>query len=177
VRVLAGIFDGDAGDLSELLRSSGAAGTGALGLAFWCEEAQTRATHPHYIVILGPAQVRESPPSEQPDLPSWWNLALQPPQQRGYANRLHHRQLDWAARPTWARLRDADRQKQGTDFWPHLHRVIFKAQTSNRLRPHCHTLFVFIESKSRQSGRGATNRKKARKEVEKKRRRGKEREE
>ena len=163
VRVLAGIFDGDAGDLSELLRGCGAAGTGALGLAFWCGESQVRVTHPHYIVILGPAQVRECPASEQPELPSWANLALQPPQQRGLLHRLQHRQLDWAARPTWVRLTDAERKEQGTYIWPHLHRVIFKAQSANRLTEHCHTLFVFIEGKNRKPGKGAEGRKKDRK--------------
>ena len=178
VRVLAGIFDGDPGDLGRLLRDCGAAGTGALALAFWCGSAQAYVTHPHYIVILGPAQVRETEPDAQPAIPEWWNLALHSPQRRGgYANRLQHRQLDWAARPTWCPLTDSERHEQGTDEWPHLHRVIFKAQSANRLRPHCHCLHVYIDSKSRKSGRGATARKKARQKEEKDRRRGKKREE
>ena len=41
--------------IAALLRSSGAAGAGVLGLAFYEDEQQTIVAFPHYIVVLGPA--------------------------------------------------------------------------------------------------------------------------
>ena len=63
-------------------------------MPLWRREARVRVAHPRYIVIPGPAEVRERPPSEQPDLPDWLGLDLGPPQQREFAIRLQHRRLD-----------------------------------------------------------------------------------
>eukprot|EP00959_Pyramimonas_sp_CCMP1952_P140822 2947260-Pyramimonas_sp.AAC.1 len=73
--------------------------------------------------------------------------------------------MGWEWRPQWSRVSDRERWEgqQQTHYWPHLHKVNFKAQDGNRMLPHCHALFVHIESRARKSGAGARQRKKARK--------------
>ena len=168
VRIVAGIFDAPASELGVLLRSCGAAGRGALGLALYERGAGCHVTHPHYFVVLGPAQVRECHPQHQPPLPEYWNEATHPMLHvNGVPCRLAHFMQAWVERPTWCVLTTAEREDQGTVWWSHLNQVKLKPTPGTMLTSTCHTLLIHVDSKGRQSGRGAEARKKGRKREKK----------
>ena len=73
VRWLAGYFDVVPTQLATLLRSCGANGHQPLLQPFKISAGGNLkfVTHPHYIVIFGPAQQVLCPKEQQPELPSW----------------------------------------------------------------------------------------------------------
>ena len=157
VRLLCGFFEVMPGQLGPLLRSCGASGQSPImqifkvDLGFNGKDFRNYISHPHYIVIFGPAEVRLAHDSHQPNRPPWLKFPddLEPGPSWEASFRVKADQC-----PQWPPLNQNELAEIGVHEWPHLHRVNAKKANMEYWMPHVHIVRAWIESRGRPSGKG-----------------------
>ena len=71
IRIMAGLIDAESRTVSDWLRISGANGTTVIALPMLLPEENRFVTHPHYMVVFGPACLKVCMPRYQSLLPDW----------------------------------------------------------------------------------------------------------
>ena len=70
----------------------------------------------------------------------------------------------WANRPTWGRLTDDERERDGSAAMPHLGKVIFKATDLSCWRPHVHHPSCWVQGKNHAKGKQCAKKQRAQKQ-------------
>ena len=171
VRVLVGLFDCKCRQLAGLLRICGASGGEPISQPFRsnCPAVAGQSsviTHPRYVVVFGPAEIRRDLPEEQPQCPEYLERST---------SGLARFTLPWADRPTWSKIpwatllpAGASQEQIRLPFgcqhhwdimdWPHLNKVVSKKADLSKWQRDVHVVQFWINAKNTKPRKGARQR-------------------